>query len=106
MKGRIVDLNGIPPVVKQLNVGNVEVKRAAGYFLATICEDVEFHADLFKEGAFQAIVSLVRPSSPNYHPTLLCRTLADSWLTLANHCSRRDQLTLINSLYQHPINPP
>ena len=44
---------------KQLNVGNVEVKRAAGYFLATICEDVEFHSDLYKEGAFQAIVALV-----------------------------------------------
>ena len=50
-------------IVKQLNVGNVEVKRAAGYFLATICEEVEFHGDLYKEGAFQAIVALVRHST-------------------------------------------
>lgn len=39
-------------------MGNVEVKRAAGYFLATICEEVEFHHDLYKEGAFEGVVAL------------------------------------------------
>ena len=55
-------------IVNQLNVGNVEVKRAAGYFLATICEEVEFHGDLYKEGAFQAIVALVRYCTVSYLP--------------------------------------
>merc|ERR1712070_660390 len=36
----------------------MEVRRAAGYFLARLCENVEFHSELSKEGALEMVVSM------------------------------------------------
>lgn len=60
VKARLVEMGAIPPIVRQLNIGNVEIKRAAGYFFATMCEQVEYHPDLATEGALEAIVSLAK----------------------------------------------
>jgi hypothetical protein len=58
VRAKLVDLNAIPVVVKQLLAGSVDIKRAAGYFLGTMCEQVEFHPDLDRAGALDAIIRL------------------------------------------------
>lgn len=40
VKANIVELKAISPIVMHASVGDMEIKRAAGYFLATICEQV------------------------------------------------------------------
>jgi hypothetical protein len=53
-------LHAIEAVVRQLLIGDIEIKRASGYFLANLCQQIEFHDDLFKAGAIEAIVSLAQ----------------------------------------------
>merc|ERR1711959_68697 len=43
---------------KQLLVGDIEIKRAAGYFVATLCQQIEFHDDLARAGCLEAVISL------------------------------------------------
>ena len=40
VKAKIVEFGAIRPVVRQCISGDIEIKRAAGYFLANICEQV------------------------------------------------------------------
>jgi hypothetical protein len=40
VKAKIVECGAIGPIVRQCIAGDIEVKRAAGYFMATICEQV------------------------------------------------------------------
>lgn len=58
VKTRLVELGTIGTVVKHLYLGNIEIKRAAGYFLATVCERIEFHGDLAEQGALDAAIML------------------------------------------------
>jgi hypothetical protein len=53
-----VELGGLPLVVQHLQLGDMEVKRAAGYTLATIAEQVEFHGDIESAGGLPALISL------------------------------------------------
>jgi hypothetical protein len=47
VRAQVVEMHGIAIVVKQANVGDIEIKRAAGYFLATICQQVNQFIYLF-----------------------------------------------------------
>jgi hypothetical protein len=42
-----------------VDTGDLEIKRAAGYFLATICEQVEFHRDALSEGSSVAEYAMI-----------------------------------------------
>jgi hypothetical protein len=43
VKARLVELGAVIAVVSQAGLGDIEVKRATGYFLALIAENAEFH---------------------------------------------------------------
>lgn len=43
VKARLVELGAVVAVVTQSNLGDRELKRAMGYFLALIAEQAEFH---------------------------------------------------------------
>jgi hypothetical protein len=58
VKGKIVELGAIRGCVNRVSTGDIEMKRSASYFLANITEQNEFHRELEKEFAFQAIIEL------------------------------------------------
>lgn len=53
-----MELGAVVAVVTQGGLGDIEVKRATGYFLALIAETAEFHQDLDREGGVEAIIQL------------------------------------------------
>jgi hypothetical protein len=58
VQAKLVELNAISAAVKEVYLGNVEIKRAAAYFLSTCSERTEFHQDMNDQGALEAVVSL------------------------------------------------
>ena len=40
VRAQVVEMGGISPVITQLNQGDIELKRAGGYFFATLCQQV------------------------------------------------------------------
>lgn len=89
VKAKLVEMGAISSVVRHVYNGHFEVKRAAGYFLATISEQMEFHANLTAELALEAIVYLAEMEDVE------CQEYAA--FSLAHLASNRDyQVKLVN----------
>lgn len=77
VKAKLVELNSIQYVVRQYHISEslgavnatnshlitttsnmIDIKRAVGYFLAGICEQMAFHDTLYHQDAFEVIISL------------------------------------------------
>ena len=72
-------------------LGHMDIKRAAGYFLGTMCEISEFHVDLEREGALPAIINLATMED------IECQEYAA--FCLAHLSSNKDyQVKLVNNL--------
>ena len=60
VKQRLVELGSVLAVVTQMGVGDIEVKRACGYYICTLAEQIEYHNDLAREGALESLVALAK----------------------------------------------
>jgi hypothetical protein len=58
VKMKFVELSGISSIIRQYYHGDIEMKRAIGYCLATISEQIEYHNDIEREGALNVIIAL------------------------------------------------
>ncbi|KAJ1392921.1 armadillo-type protein, partial [Ochromonadaceae sp. CCMP2298] len=77
-------------------MGDIEIKRAAGYLLATICEQSEFHQDLEREGAYETVIALSRMEDVE------CQEYAA--FSLAHLASNRDnQVKLVSMGVVRPL---
>jgi hypothetical protein len=96
VKMRFIELNGISSIVRQCHVGDMEMKRAVGYCLATISEQIEFHNDLEREGALPVIITLATLED--------IETQEYAAFALAHLASNRDlQVKLVNLGVVRPL---
>ena len=58
VRASLVDLGCIQAAVKTIQSGTIEIKRAAGYFLALLAEQTEYHKEQEHAGVMEAIVSI------------------------------------------------
>ena len=47
VKSKIVELGGVRAVIAKIGDADIEMKRASAYFLANICEQIEFHPGIY-----------------------------------------------------------